>query len=101
MIAIQDYLHLQILSAQPLICGRDPLPEKATKPNNAYIKSKSNVENYKTAFKLEIHRLFDADARLITWVPNKNTIPDLHRQSDEYMQIGSEGKAATSFAPII
>jgi hypothetical protein len=52
MIAIQDYLHLQILSAQPLICGRDPLPEKATKPNNAYIKSKSNVENYKTAFKL-------------------------------------------------
>ena len=52
MIAIQDYLHLQILPAQPLICGRDPLPEKATKPNNAYIKSKSNVENYKTAFRL-------------------------------------------------
>jgi hypothetical protein len=38
---------------------------------------------------------------LITWVPNKNTIADLHRQSDEYMQIESEGKAATSFAPII
>ena len=47
--------------------------KNATKPNNAYMKSNSNLENLQTPFIIKIYWVFDADARFFTCAPIENT----------------------------